>query len=199
MRTASRSPPTCKRSLRSGKASSARRASGEIVHMSGRMQLYGLTGVILCVFAFWFVRNYTVGSERVWTGMRPEALANPLLAARMLLERLGSRVEQSQDLERLTNFPANGTLFLADRSELSPPVAAALHAWVKRGGHLIVAAERRFPRDLLLRDYNIVVREVRSTNGPSTPDTITLADGTEIKAALPHTPVLFADRSHLDW
>jgi hypothetical protein len=102
-------------------------------------------------------------------------------------------------LDRIDSFPTSGTLLLADRSDLSPPTVAALEGWVKRGGHLIIAAERHLARDPLLRDYGVGVRDGRSAGMPNAAESITLADGTELQVALPRAPILSAERGRLDW
>ncbi len=104
-----------------------------------------LVGLALCLGAFLFTQNYAIVKDRVWVGMSGEARVNGLLAARMLLTRMGARVQESSDLARLDKFPLGGTIFLAaDRSELDPPTATRLLAWVQDGGHLVVAVERPY-------------------------------------------------------
>jgi uncharacterized protein DUF4350 len=166
--------------------------------MTRRAVYAGIAGALLCLFVLWFTRNYAVVTEDVWTGMRAEALSNPLLAARMLLQRMGSKVEQSQDLERLGRFPASGTVLLADRSDVTPPLAHALHEWVRRGGHLVIAAEYTLPRDPLLQELGITVQGRRRDFSPEVQE-IELPDGSRVKAAIPRSPTLYVEHERAHW
>src|SRR5690349_24959741 len=129
--------------------------------MTRRTAYLGIAGLLLTLLAWWFTRNYTIGSEEYWTGMRPEARANPMLAARLLLTRMGSKVEESSNFDRLSRFPVTGTLFLSDRSELTPTLTRALDEWVQAGGHLVIDAQRHLARDPLLQQNGISVRDRR--------------------------------------
>jgi hypothetical protein len=167
--------------------------------MTRRAAYIGIAGAFLCLFVLWFTRNYAIVSEDVWTGMRAEALSNPLLAARMLLQRMGSKVEQSQDLERLARFPASGTLLLADRSDVTPPLAHALHEWVRHGGHLVIAAEHTLPRDPLLQELGITVQGRRKDFSPPQAQEIELPDGSRVQAAIPRSPTVYVEDERVDW
>lgn len=167
--------------------------------MTRRAAYIVIAGALLCLFVLWFTRNYAIVTDEVWTGMRAEALSNPLLAARMLLQRMGSKVEQSQDLERLSRFPASGTLFLADRSDVTPPLAHALHEWVRHGGHLVIAAEHTLPRDPLLQELGVTVQAARKDFSPPQAQEIELPDGSRVQAAIPRSPTLYVERERADW
>jgi hypothetical protein len=167
--------------------------------MSRRIVYIAVGGLLICLLVLWFTRNYAIVSEEEWTGMRPEAASNPLLAARMLLERMGSNVEQSQDLERLSRFATSGTLFLADRGDVTPPLAHALRDWVRRGGHLIIAAERHLTRDPLLQELGVFVQVRRQDTAPAHAEPIVLPDGGRLEVALPPGPGLSVERDRLDW
>jgi len=167
--------------------------------MTRRTAYLGIAGLLLTLLAWWFTRNYTIGSEEYWTGMRPEARANPMLAARLLLTRMGSKVEESSNFDRLSRFPVTGTLFLSDRSELTPTLTRALDEWVQAGGHLVIDAQRHLARDPLLQQNGISVRNRRVASLPPEPETITLPDGTRLQVALPATPNLSAPSERLDW
>src|SRR6478672_166654 len=69
-----------------------RAAQSGRISMTRRTAYLAIGGALLCLFALWFTHNYAVVNEEVWTGMRPEAAFNPLLAGRMLLQRMGSKV-----------------------------------------------------------------------------------------------------------
>jgi hypothetical protein len=167
--------------------------------MTRRTAYIAIAGVVLCLFALWFTRNYAFVTDEVWTGMRAEALSNPLLAARMLLQRMGVQVEQSRDLDRLERFATSGTLFLADRTDVTPPLAHALRDWVRRGGHLVIAAERPLERDPLLRELGIGVHSRHKETTPPQAEEIPLPDGSKVQAALPRSPSLAFTRDRADW
>jgi hypothetical protein len=167
--------------------------------MTRRTAYIGIAGVFLCVLVLWFTQNYAFVTKDVWTGMRGEARSNPLLAARMLLVRMGSKVEQSQDLDRLSAFPVSGTLFLADRSEVTPPLAHALIEWVRRGGHLVIAAEHAVAHDALLRELGVTVQYKRKEPPRPSAEEIELPDGGRVRALVPHNPTLYVERERIDW
>jgi len=162
---------------------------------------YLIAGVLLVALGTaWFTYNYKFVRERVQLGMSGDARANWLLAARMLLADMGSHVQESSDLNRLAGFPVAGSLFLADRSQMDPLHARLLLDWVRRGGHLVVAAEPALKRDPLLDPLGVkveavvkdAVREPREEN-------IQLADGVIVRAALPQSPVLSDENERAAW
>jgi len=167
--------------------------------MSRRAVYLLIGGALVCVFVLWLTRNFAIVHDEVWTGPQGEAAANPFLAARMLLTRMGSKVEQSQDLERLTQFAPAGTLFLADRSDVTPPLVQELRGWVRRGGHLVLAAEFPLARDPLLQELGVSARVRRKEFSPPRSAQIELPDGSRLQAALLHNPVLLIDRERADW
>jgi hypothetical protein len=168
--------------------------------MTRRTAYIAIAGALLCLVALWFTHNYAVVNEEVWTGMRPEAAYNPLLAARMLMQRMGSKVEQSRDLDRLSGFASSGTLFLTDRSDVTPPVAHALRDWVRSGGHLVIAIEHAVPRETLLHDLGVTVQVRKDSNtAPPEAEAIELPDGSRVRAALPRSPNLHFARERADW
>jgi hypothetical protein len=167
--------------------------------MSRRALYFLIGGALVCVFVLWLTRNFAIVHDEVWTGPQGEAAANPFLAARMLLTRMGSKVEQSQDLESLTQFAPSGTLFLADRSDVTPPLAQELLGWVRRGGHLILAAEYPLARDALLQELGVNARMRRKDFSPPRAAEIELPGGSRLQAALPRNPVLLVDRERADW
>jgi hypothetical protein len=117
----------------------------------------------------------------------------------MLLQRMGSKVEQSRDLDRLSRFASSGTVFLTDRSDLTPPVAHALRSWVRGGGHLVIAVENAVPHETLLHDLGITVQVAKDSTGPPEAEAIELPDGSRVRAALPRSPSLHFARERADW
>jgi hypothetical protein len=165
--------------------------------MTNRAIVLALVGALLAVGAWWFTRNYGFGPERVWVGLSGEARVNPYHAARLLLERLGFKVEQKAEFRKLGAPPPGTTLILAaDRSDLDPVTARGLLSWVERdGGHLIIGAERELPRDVLLANINVEATWTEDEEGaarrrgPSV-DRLPLADGAQLRVDLLPSPVL---------
>lgn len=156
-----------------------------------------LIGLALCLGAYLFTHNYAIVKDRVWVGMSGEARVNPLLAARMLLTRMGARVQESTDLARLEKFPADGTLFLAaERGELDPPTAQRLLSWVEAGGHLVVGVERPFEHDALLTRLGISADADSSLAKASD---VELPDGTHLRVDLEPSPSLHDSESAASW
>jgi hypothetical protein len=159
-----------------------------------------IVGFALCLGAYLFTQNYAFVKDRVWVGMSGEARVNRLLAARMLLTRMGSRVQESSDLSRLDQFPVGGTIFLAaDRGDLDSPTAARLLAWVKDGGHLVVAAERPVAHDPLLDMLGISVQQDDVQHPTAKADDVELPDGTHLRVDLIPSPRLFDDDDAASW
>lgn len=166
--------------------------------MTNRAMVLALVAVLLALGGWWFSQNYGFAPQRVWVGYSGEARVNPLFAARLLLERLGFKVQQQADFRQLGALPPGATVILAaDRSELDPAGARALLSWVERdGGHLIVGVERELPRDALLQQINIEAHWKDSDDeGEDAPpasgiDRIPMTDGTELRADLLPSPIL---------
>ena len=156
-----------------------------------------LVGLALCLGAFLFTQNYAIVKDRVWVGMSGEARVNWLLAARMLLTRMGARVQESSDLARLDKFPVGGTIFLAaDRGELDPPTAARLLSWVQDGGHLVLGVERPFAHDALLDALGVSAQPDTSSFKA---DDVQLPDGTHLRVDLTPSPRLYDDEDAASW
>ena len=68
-----------------------------------------------------------------------EARRNPLLAARIFLNRMGVIASTKQSLQGLNNLPNSQSVLLISsrRSTLSQQAINDLYAWVREGGHLI--------------------------------------------------------------
>lgn len=152
-------------------------------------------GVVIGVLAWWFTQHYGFTKERVRVGYSGEARANPYFAARLLLERLGMRVQEKAQLGKAGALPEGGTVLLAAwRSELDPPAAHALLEWVKRGGHLVVGVEDELDRDALLAAVRVRAHWPRDEEGQrrqqSRPERVALPDGRTLAANLEPSPIL---------
>ncbi|MEO8631276.1 MAG: DUF4350 domain-containing protein, partial [Betaproteobacteria bacterium] len=174
------------------------------MHIGTRLQprrraLYIFTaGLLVCLIAVWFTRTYTIVKQRAWVGMSGEARADHLLAARQLLTRLGARVQESGDIAQLARFPASGRVVMADRDRLDPVTIRIVRDWVRRGGHLIVAAQAPFARDPLLEQLGVTV-SADGVFGPDAVDEVDLPNGAHLRMSLPRTPVLHDVGGHASW
>jgi hypothetical protein len=107
--------------------------------------------VLVAAGAAWFYFNFERVTEREHTGYQGEARRNALLAATRLYERMGKRTRTIDQPLQLAGLPPSGTLVLARfRSSISKPTVERVLAWVKSGGHLIVAAAWHSNPDPLL-------------------------------------------------
>ena len=164
--------------------------------MSNRAIILALVGVLLGLGGWWFSQNFGFGPQRVWVGYSGEARVNPYFAARLLLERLGFKVQQKADMRELDALPPDATVILAaDRSDLDPAAARALLSWVERdGGHLIIGVERELPRDITAatdqRRGPLEEDARRGQDAGAGIDKIPMPDGTELRADLLPSPVL---------
>jgi hypothetical protein len=96
------------------------------------------------------------------------ALRNPYLAAELFLRRLNVDVQSYDRFDKLDSLPENGTIFVSNsRHVLSAKRVHALHEWIKRGGHLIVAASAPMDgeTDRLLASFAIDNRAVNGNSG----------------------------------
>jgi Domain of unknown function (DUF4350) len=168
--------------------------------MSRRALYLAIVGLGLCLGAYLFTQHYGFSQRRVWVGLRGEAAANPLLAARMLLTRMGGSVQESSDLMRLDKFPVGGTIFLAaDREDLDSGTAQRLLAWVKDGGHLVVAAERPLTHDVLMDALGVSVHEDEARRTTWRADEVQLPNGVKLRVDLLPSPGLYDDDGNASW
>jgi hypothetical protein len=155
--------------------------------------------------AWWFTQNFGFGKERVRVGYSGEARVNPLYGARLLLERLGLRVQQQAQLGKTDTLPRQATIILAaDRSDMDPVAARNLLAWVEHGGHLVVGVEHPLPRDHLLGflgvDASWNAKADRTAGGkPAGPDTVTFPDGAQFRVDLFPSPRLTDEDENSAW
>ena len=119
--------------------------------LGSRALALALGGALLGAGAWWFTQNFGFTEKDVYVGYSGEARVNPYFAARLLLERMGRRVQQKVDLSQPQALAEGATLVLAaGRHELDPPTLDALLAWVERGGHLVIGVETVDEHDALL-------------------------------------------------
>jgi hypothetical protein len=102
------------------------------------LMLSALSVVLLCLAWFWSsCEKVKTEVEVEFTG---EARRNRFLAASRLLDRLGILTSSVESLHGTAELPPKGgTLFIpVRRSTFSHARIESLHAWVQRGGHLVV-------------------------------------------------------------
>lgn len=102
-------------------------------------------------------------------GWDQAALRNPYLAAELFLRRLDVEVQSYDRFDKLNSLPENGTIFVSNsRHVLSAKRVYALHEWITRGGHLIVAAAAPSDdeTDRLLASFAIDNRAVNGNFDP---------------------------------
>jgi hypothetical protein len=151
-------------------------------YMTARTYYIAASGLLLCLLAYLFTQNFGFFEERVYVGPSGEARVNSLLAARMLLTRMGSSVQESSDLLRLDTFPARGTIFLAaDRTDMDPVTAERLLDWVSDGGHLVVAADRPLKRDPLMDMLGVSIQDDKFRKSDPNVEDVELPDGMRLR------------------
>jgi len=168
--------------------------------VSRRALYLAILGLGLCLGAYLFTQHYGFFQRRVWVGLSGEAAANRLLAARMLLTRMGGRVQESGDLTQLDRFPVGATIFLAaDREDLDSNTVKRLLAWVQDGGHLVVAAEHPFLHDPLMDALGVSVQEDDARRSTWRADDVQLANGARLRIDLLPSPALYDDADSASW
>ncbi|MBB4865904.1 hypothetical protein HNP46_004805 [Pseudomonas nitritireducens] len=116
----------------------------------GNLALLVLLGVFLLGgLGYYLYRNLEPYTETVEHGPSPEARANQYLAAELYLRGRGVRVSTASGIEVLDQLPAQGQtlILLGSRENLTPTQTSRLLDWTRRGGHLIVTAERLWDED----------------------------------------------------
>lgn len=135
--------------------------------------LAGLTLVGIASLTSWFLTHFERVSREVPTGASPEARRNPLLAANRFLERLGITVESVPGRGLLRRPPpVTDTLVVRGLGPMGEERRAALRAWIKEGGHLVVEAmepwDASAPPDDLLADLGIRLRALEEDGDAGT-------------------------------
>jgi hypothetical protein len=130
--------------------------------------LGGLLTALLALGGYWFYQNFSLVDKTVHIGFQGDALTNPLLAAERFLN---SPSHPTQSLTRFVAPPPRATLVMTgSRFELGAQRSAALLAWVRAGGALIVVPggtqddTTREEPDALLQPFGVA--RVRATLKP---------------------------------
>jgi len=168
--------------------------------MKQRALYLAVGGLALCALAFWFTQNYAVVHERVEVGLQGEARANWLLAARMLLQRMGARVQETSELRGFEIIDPTATVFLsADRTELDPTQTRALLGWVKGGGQLVIAAGQQQHRDPVLQAIGVHVRAAEPPGPTTGADDVALPDGSHVRVMLRAAFAFTVESGQANW
>ncbi len=96
-----------------------------------------LVTIFVSFIGYWFNKNFEYVSEIVEIGFQGKARDNPLLAAKRLLEDLGTPVNTVQYFPYLNQ---QDTLVLVDPGFIENE-NQQLRPWIKNGGHLIIASD----------------------------------------------------------
>ncbi|MCA3061083.1 MAG: DUF4350 domain-containing protein, partial [Rhodocyclaceae bacterium] len=119
-----------------------------------------LVGVALLVAALFAASRWIeIVEETEWVGVKGEAATNPYLALERLLAVKGAntvKAAKSDQLDLQLRKPDVRVLLLgANRlPSMMPERVAAIGAWVERGGHLVMEAERPLFGDPLLARWS---------------------------------------------
>jgi hypothetical protein len=144
---------------------------------------------LVALGALWFFSEFERVPDKVWIPASGEARLRPFLAAERFAERMGMRAKELRSLPELDALPTRGVLILpAPRDSLEPRRAAALLAWVERGGNLIVEAEPAARKDPLL-DLLGLARKAQGKPRPE-PFVAELANGRRFVVAFTSGPLL---------
>ena len=110
--------------------------------MKARAWVAGTVGVLLIAGAVaWWLHAYHRVAHWVDLPRTGEAATDPLFALRLTLQAQGRTVIAARRLDPATMrlSPRDTVVFDGDPRALSPRVVGALHGWLRRGGHLVVA------------------------------------------------------------
>lgn len=110
--------------------------------------------------------------EPVDQGWSNAARRNPFLAAEQFLSRSGIGTESSDRLDVIDTLGTDATLVIGNANHvLTKQRAADLISWMRRGGHIIVAAQRyeEDQPDVLLTEFEVSKHEVEASEQPEDP------------------------------
>jgi len=159
-----------------------------------RWLLIGVAALV-ALGALWFFSEFERVPDKTWIPVSGEARLRPFLAAERFAERMGMGAKELHSVPELAGLPAQGVLILpAPRDSLEPRRAAALLAWVERGGHLIVEAEPAARKDPLL---DLLGLGRKGGKPAPKPLAVELGDGRRLSVELPGPLLLGAVREPL--
>ncbi|MBS36485.1 MAG: hypothetical protein CMO26_11230 [Thiotrichales bacterium] len=123
--------------------------------------LWSIVALLLGLAVVWFTNNFDRVAYQHPSGYEPQARKNRLLAAEMLLNRLG--IDASSSITMTTLPDTRATLILpVSRRKFSRARLDALDDWMRAGGHLVVVAtvaDEEGSNDPLLDRHDITAVE----------------------------------------
>ena len=135
-----------------------------------------ITISIVSLTAYWFYNNFNYITETVEIGYQGEARKNPVLAAKVFLERMGASVESHyldddiswEFFESVLN--REDTLILLRKGRnLTEDQKYLLLEWVKAGGHLIMDSQQNNDDDALLTKFRITLSKNKGEVAETSP------------------------------
>ena len=124
--------------------------------------VFAVSALLVGLIGVWFLNNFARVPVHKDTGFQKPARVNRLLAAELLIERLGQSASSLDALKQLP--PVETTLILpVSRRQWSPERSSELVAWVRSGGHLITVAEpvdEEGVNDMLLQHFGVQAQRV---------------------------------------
>ena len=158
--------------------------------MKARVIAICVVGVVIVLWAAWFLSTHDRVIVQEWVGPSGEARLREFLAAQRLAERMGLKVVEVRSLPELDALPAQGVLLLPHRRQQLPPARIAdLLRWVDNGGHLVAEAEQPGVPDPLLDQLG--VKRSTLAEAPRKPLSVELPQsGRKLTAFFPGTTKL---------
>jgi hypothetical protein len=124
--------------------------------MKGRVIAISIVGVVIVLWAAWFLSTHDRVIVQEWVGPSGEARLREFLAAQRFAERMGLKVVEVRSLPELGALPAQGVLLIPHRRQQLPPARIAeILRWVDSGGHLVAEAEHAGVPDPLLDQLGV--------------------------------------------
>src|SRR5512134_2613364 len=110
--------------------------------MKGRVIALSVVGILVVLYAAWFLATHDRVVVQEWVGPSGEARLREFLAAQRFAERMGLRVADVRSLPELDKLPAQAVLVMPHRRQQLPRARISdILRWVENGGHLIAEAE----------------------------------------------------------
>ena len=154
--------------------------------MKGRVIAISIVGVVIVLWAAWFLSTHDRVVVQEWVGPSGEARLRDFLAAQRFAERMGLKVVEVRSLPELGALPAQGVLLIPHRRQQLPPARVAeILRWVENGGHLVAEAEYPGVPDPLVDQLG--VKRSTLAEAARKPLSVELPSGRKLTAFFPGT------------